>query len=95
MFIPQIRPINGLCEVLAVNNKKSAFFYNWEEPRDLSRPNLLTFSYFCKGRTIGYDAANEIITDAASKYLGENYTDFAFLYLGNTELGGVNSVGEY
>lgn len=85
MYTPQVRPINGLCEVLAMNNKKSAFFYNWEELRDLSRPNSLTFSYFCKGGTIGYDAANEIITDAASKYLGENYTDFAFLYLGNTD----------
>ena len=85
VYAPQVRPINGLCEVLAMNNKKSAFFYNWEELRDLSRPNSLTFSYFCKGRTIGYDAANEIITDAASKYLGENYTDFSFLYLGNTD----------
>ena len=85
MFIPQVRPIYGLCEVLAVNNKKRAFYYNWEELRDLSRPISLTFSYFCKGRTIGYDAANEIITDAASKYLGENYTDFAFLFLGNTD----------
>ena len=85
VYTPQVRPINGLCEVLAMNNKKSAFFYNWEELRDLSRPNSLTFSYFCKGRTIGYDVANDIITDAASKYLGENYTDFAFLYLGNTD----------
>lgn len=85
VYTPQVRPINGLCEVLAVNNKKSAFFYNWEELRDLSRPNSLTFSYFCKGRTIGYDVANDIITSAASKYLGENYTDFAFLYLGNTD----------
>ena len=88
IYTPQVRPINVLCEVLAMNNKKSAFFYNWEELRDLSRPNSLTFSYFCKGRTIGYDAANEIITDAASKYLGENYTDFAFLYLGNTDCAG-------
>ena len=85
VYAPQVRPINGLCEVLAMNNKKSAFFYNWEELRDLSRPNSLTFSYFCKGRTIGYDVANDIITNAASKYLGENYTDFAFLYLGNTD----------
>ena len=66
-------------------HKKSAFFYNWEELRDLSRPNSLTFSYFCKGRTFGYDVANDMVTDAASKYLGENHTDFAFLYLGNTD----------
>ena len=53
VYAPQVRPINGLCEVLAMNNKKSAFFYNWEELRDLSSPDSLTFSYFCRGRTIG------------------------------------------
>ena len=85
VYAPQVRPINGLCEVLAMNNKKSAFFYNWEELRDLSRPDSLAFSYFCRGRTIGYDVANDIITNAASKYLEENYTDFAFLYFGYTD----------
>ena len=47
-YTPQVRPINGLCEVLLKENKKSAFFYNWEELRDLARPNSLEFSYFCK-----------------------------------------------
>ena len=49
VYAPQVRPVNGLCEVLLQNGKKSAFFYNWEELRDLSRPNSLTFSFFCKG----------------------------------------------
>lgn len=88
IYAPQVRPIKGLCEVLLENKKKSAFFYNWEELRDLARPNSLTFSYFCKGRDIGYDKANDIVSKAAADYLKENYVDFTFLYLGYTDMAG-------
>ena len=54
VYTPNVRPINGLCEVLLNSRKTSAFFYNWEEIRDLSRPNSLAFSYFCKGFTFLY-----------------------------------------
>lgn len=87
-YAPQVRTVKGLCEVLLENKKKSAFFYNWEELRDLSRPNSLTFSYFCKGRDIGYDKANDIVSAAAAEYLNKNYVDFAFLYLGYTDEAG-------
>lgn len=87
-YTPQVRPIEGLCEVLLKFNKKSAFFYNWEELRDLSRPNSLTHSFFCKGRDIGYDKANDIVTNEAIEYLINNYTDFAFLYMGYTDMAG-------
>lgn len=85
IYAPQVRPINGLCEVIKNNNKSSAFFYNWEELRDLTRPDSLSFSYFCRGRNIGYDRANKIITDAAIEYISDFYTDFTFLYLGDTD----------
>ena len=90
VYTPNVRPINGLCEVLLSAKKTSAFFYNWEEIRDLSRPNSLAFSYFCKGRLFGYDKANDIITDAAIDFLTKNETDFTFLYLGYTDMAGHN-----
>lgn len=90
IYAPQVRPIKGLCEVLLENGKKSAFFYNWEELRDLTRPNSLTKSYFVKGRDIGYDKAGDIITDEAIKYLNENYVDFTFLYMGYPDAAGHN-----
>ena len=90
VYTPNVRPINGLCEVLLNAKKTCAFFYNWEEIRDLARPNSLAFSYFCKGRLFGYDKANDIITDAAIDYLTKNETDFAFLYLGFTDMAGHN-----
>jgi len=89
-YMPQVRPINGLCEVLTHANKSCAFFYNWEEIRDLSRPNSLAFSYFCKGRRVGYDKANAILTDAAIDFLPKNDMDFTFLYLGDTDAVGHN-----
>ena len=90
VYTPNVRPINGLCEVLLNSRKTSAFFYNWEEIRDLSRPNSLAFSYFCKGRLYGYDKANDIITDAAVDFLTKNDIDFTFLYLGYTDMAGHN-----
>lgn len=90
VYTPNVRPINGLCEVLLNAKKTSAFFYNWEEIRDLARPNSLAFSYFCKGRLYGYDKANDIITDAAVDFLTKNEIDFTFLYFGYTDMAGHN-----
>lgn len=90
-YMPQVRPIRGLCEVLLANKKRSAFFYNWEEIRDLSRPNSLAFSYFCKGRDIGYDKANDMVSAAAIDYLNKDYIDFAFIYMGYTDAAGHGS----
>ena len=45
-YTPQVRPVKGLCEVLNDNGKTCAFFYNWEELRDLSRPGSLIKSYY-------------------------------------------------
>ena len=82
VYMPQVRPVNGICEVLKVAKKKSAFFFNWEELRDLSRPGTLSRSFFCRGGEIGYAKANDITTDAAIDYIANNDVDFVFLYLG-------------
>ena len=82
IYADQARPVKGLCEVLLSHNMQSAFFYNWEELRDLTRPGSLVFSYFCKAAQIGDERANDMVTDAAIQYLRENETDFTFLYLG-------------
>lgn len=87
-YAPQVRPINGICEVTRKYDKTSAFFFNWEEIRDLSRPNSLDFAYFFRGRTVGYDIANEKVTQAAIDYLSTTPTDFAFVYFGYTDMAG-------
>lgn len=89
-YMPQVRPINGLCEVLKQANKRCAIFYNWEEIRDVSRPNSLVHSCFYAGRVLGYKKAGELLTDELIEYLSEYETDFSFLYFGYPDMAGHN-----
>ncbi len=84
-FAPQVRPINGLCEILSAAGKNCAFFYNWGELRDLAKPDSLSFSYYASGARLGYGETNVLVTDAAIEYLASRETDFSFLYLGEVD----------
>lgn len=84
-FAPQVRPINGICETLYAAGKRSAFFYNWGELRDLAKPETLSVAYFISGAKHDYGETNRILTDAAIDYLSKNDTDFTFLYLGEVD----------
>ncbi|MBR6748137.1 MAG: alkaline phosphatase family protein [Clostridia bacterium] len=84
-YMPQVRPVNGICEQLAAAGKTSAIFYNWEQQKDLARPGSLCTSAFFAGRTFGYDVANEMVTDAAISCVRHCAPDFIFLYLGYTD----------
>ena len=84
-YAPQVRPVTGLCEVLDKNGKTCAFFYDWEQLRDLTRPDSLTHAFFTNGAKIGFADADHRVTDAAIDYLTQEQPDFAFLYLGNPD----------
>lgn len=87
-YMPQVRPINGLCEQLA-NKCTTAFAYNWEELRDLTRPGSLTHSYFFSGHaTGGYEYANQKVTEASLEMIRQTNPDFLFTYLGWTDEAG-------
>ena len=88
VYMPQVRPIRGLCEVLKHAGKKCAIFYNWEDLRDVSRPNSLVHSVFYAGKVIGYLEASEIITNELIDYVKKYDTDFTFLYFGYTDWSG-------
>lgn len=81
-YVPQSRPVKGLCEQLSDAGKTCAFFYNWEELRDLSRPGSLSYSYFVSGERTSYEKANEMVTQNALSCIAEEKPDFAFVYLG-------------
>lgn len=87
-YVPQVRPVNGLCEVLRAAKKKIGFFYNWEELKDLSRPDSLAYSNFISGHIYGYKDCNQRLTDNAIDYINSDYPDFTFLYLGYTDAAG-------
>jgi phosphopentomutase len=68
-------------------DKKCAFFYTWEELRDLGRPDNI-HTALCINQHKQSDTDIKI-TDAAIKYINAEAPDFLFLYLGETdEVGG-------
>ena len=82
LYMPQVRPIAGLCEVLKAADRTCAFFFNWEELRDLARPGSLKKSYFASLSQNGCEKANELVYEAALASLKEGPADFSFVYLG-------------
>lgn len=82
IYTPQVRPINGICEQLTLAKKKSAFFYDWHELRDLARPGSLDVSYYCRGYAPDYETFYSGITNAAIDCMKNKSPDFVFLYFG-------------
>ena len=82
-YMPPAKPINGLFDRVRLFNKKSAFFYNWEQLRDLSKPGSLELSYYLHGATA---PSNDKLTDEAIKHIGQH--DLTFLYLGHVDAAG-------
>lgn len=81
---PMARPLPGLVDVAAQNYKQCAFFYNWEELRDLSRPGNLAYSYF-RQNVYTDPMGDGVIADAAASYIALERPDLAFVYLGTVD----------
>ncbi|NJN82567.1 MAG: hypothetical protein HC802_10055 [Caldilineaceae bacterium] len=83
---PMARPLPGLLEQLKASDRRSHFYYNWEQLRDLNRPGMLEFAYFrdnCYVRD-----GDLLIADVAAKGLAAERPDFAFVYLGTVDVAG-------
>ena len=82
-YVPQVRPVLGLVDVLNQNRINSAFLYNWEELRDLSRPGSLAYSYLLAQNK--YENTDWLLTKQAIQLIHESSPEFVFLYLGETD----------
>lgn len=88
-YIPQVRPINGLVEVLAAGKKTTGFVYTWEQLRDLNTPGgNLDFSWFSRQRIEIISSLERRATAVAKKVIQEQELDFLFLYLGGADVWG-------
>jgi predicted AlkP superfamily pyrophosphatase or phosphodiesterase len=83
---PMARPLPGLFDVAHAAGKRCAFFYNWEELRDIGRPGSLEMSYFRD--TDRQPDGDQILADEAVRYLAAAQPDFAFVYLGTVDVAG-------
>ena len=80
-YVPQVRPVNGLCEVLNGAGKLNALFYTWEPLKDLARPLSLARSCYFSGKSYTYKVADLRVTEEAERMLKEeNPPDFVFFY---------------
>ena len=81
-WVPQVRPVKGLVEVLNEAGKLCAFIYYWEPLRDLSQPGYLGFSYFTSGKLISCEKSLTISISRASEIIKKESPDFMFIYIG-------------
>ena len=85
-YHPMARPLPGLIEQAKAHTRRSAFFYNWEPLRDLSRPEILDFAWYRDG--IYQADGDDLLVDAVLTYLPDLQPDFAFIYLGTVDTAG-------
>ena len=82
-FVPMARPLPGLVEVARSSEKSVAFFYNWEQLRDVARPGDINFSYF-RDSWRDRDGDDELIAEA-KRFITQEHPDFAFIYIGTID----------
>ena len=83
---PMARPLPGLVDVARSAGLRTAFFYNWEPLRNVSRPLSLSFSYF-RDTAYAFDG-DQGTAEVAARTIARERPDFAFVYFGT-----VDSVG--
>ena len=85
-FVPQNHPIDGLIETLAAARKRTAFFYMWEQLRDLCTVGgHLSYSWYMSWKVYAPLGLDWRVTRAAEEHISELAPDFVFLYLGETD----------
>lgn len=82
-YMPQVRPVKSLLQVLHDAGRSTAMFYSWEELRDVATPGSLSRSVFLNLHDAG--DTDRRLTGEALAWMAEAAPDFVFLYLGQTD----------
>lgn len=90
-YVPQVRPVTGVFEVISQNNGRCAFVYGWEQLRDIAPPGVLNYATYIGIRE--KESVDTILTDECIKIIKAEKTDFTFLYLGDTDEKGGHDAG--
>ncbi len=85
VFVSWPDNITGLFEVLADNRKKTGFFYNWEELRDIALPGSISHTAYYKPSDYPDGRTNDLCAWDAAEFWKKEKPDFMFLYLGNVD----------
>lgn len=88
-FHPLARPVPSLIDTAKDAGKRTGFFYNWEELRDLAAPGKLDVSMMIGDSN--RPETDQRVADMAIDALDRHDLDFLFLYLGWTDACGHES----
>ena len=83
IYMPQVRPIDGLFEQIKKLGGVSAMYYGWEPLRDVSRPSSLRAAEYLNAYS--FDNTDAMLTDKALAYIKLVKPDFVFLYMVETD----------
>ncbi len=83
LYMPMVRPFNGLFEQLRTFRKVSAMYYGWEPLRDVARPESLKFATYLNA--YAEDNTDTALTDLALERIRKSKPDFVFLYMVETD----------
>jgi predicted AlkP superfamily pyrophosphatase or phosphodiesterase len=86
IFTPMARPLPGIVEIVRASDKRVAFFYNWEQLRDLARPGQIHYAYF-RDSSYDPDGDDETVSQATG-FIRQERPDFAFVYIGTVDTAG-------
>ena len=82
-YIPQVRPVKGLFELIAENRGVNAFFYGWEQLRDIALPGALKFATYINAYM--QESGDTELTNECVKLVRVHKPDFVFLYQVETD----------
>ena len=82
-YVPMVRPLDGLFEVLKKDHAVNAFYYGWEPIREVARPGSLKFAEYIQAYT--EEHSDVALTDRALARIAESKPDFVFLYMVETD----------
>lgn len=82
-FQPLARPVPSVLDVAKAAGKRTGFFFNWGELRDLSEPGSLDIAYFVQDAH--RPEGDWRVAKAAAAHIAEEPFDFLFVYLGYTD----------
>ena len=83
IYMPMVRPVNGLFEQIRDAGGRSAMYYGWEPLRDVARPLTLKHAEFIWAYTT--DNTDRMLTESALTYIKKENPDFVFLYMVETD----------
>lgn len=84
VWTPLARPLPGLVDLAKQQlGLRCAFFINWEELRDLSRPGNLAHLWYTDASYLEH--GDDLVADEAIRVLPAANFDFAFVYFGTVD----------